>query len=241
MGGKVRIISVITGEKVPTVIEEYGEDFDFISSILEPNGITVEQIKVYEGDELSTDDGDAWIIGGSGDSVLDNEDWMLDLVEKVRLAVSLGKPIFGICFGHQIIAKALGGEVDVNPNGWELGVHPIQLNEYGKTSLVFEGFSETFDAYESHRDTVIKLPKGAISLAENTKGIQSIQFEKNVFGVQFHPEFSFDIMKKYVDFIQETNSVNNEKITTTELNLNKVLFNFINLVKKGKNYASTII
>lgn len=107
-----------------------------------------------------------------------------------------GVPLLGVCYGHQVLGRALGAKVAPHPDGWELGNVTIQLTEEGRRSRLFETLPTTFDALQSHRDAVIELPPGCELLATGAHTrIQSFAFDNLLFGVQFHPEARPDILR----------------------------------------------
>jgi GMP synthase-like glutamine amidotransferase len=111
---------------------------------------------------LDIDECDAYLITGSKASSYNSEQWIYDLKKFIQKLDKNKKKLIGICFGHQIIAEALGGSVRNSPNGWHAGVDSISLNNnaynYGeegkKYNLVF-----------SHQDEVQKLPHNATLIA----------------------------------------------------------------------------
>ena len=193
-----KVVILDCGPSLEDVSREFGQSPQWIINALKDTDCEFDWIKVYEGETVDSSSGDAWIITGSPRSVYDEESWMLKLEENIRDACKIKKLVLGICFGHQLIAKSFGGKVEVNPNGWELGSYPIRLTSHGKYSPLFKNMGNEIIVYESHKDSVTIIPDGAILLAYNTKCNQSFQLYNIIYSVQFHPEFSWDVMKKYV-------------------------------------------
>ena len=109
--------------------------------------------------------------------------------------------------------------------------YSIELTDIGKKNPLFLGFANNEIVYESHQDCVTQLPDDAIELAKNKKGNQSFTVYNNFYGVQFHPEFSLDIIKKYVS-IRKTKGVPVDDPSIPEsINGKLILFNFIKLIK----------
>ncbi|MFB6109535.1 MAG: type 1 glutamine amidotransferase [Halodesulfurarchaeum sp.] len=142
--------------------------------------------KVSEGDPLPTveSDFDAVLITGSQRSVYEDRPWIHRLTDWTREVHAAGVPMLGICWGHQLLAQALGGRV-VAMDEYELGYETIERTA---KSPLFEGIPETFVAFETHSDRVYELPAGAALLAENDRGIQAFEIG-STYGVQFHPEY----------------------------------------------------
>lgn len=127
---------------------------------------------------------DGAVITGSRASSYWDDPWIDDLRVWLRDAYQDGIPLLGVCFGHQILAEALGGTVS-DMGGYELGYHEIERRE---DSPLFEGLDDTFTAFATHHDVVTDLPPGATLTAENEYGVQGYRLG-HAFGVQFHPEF----------------------------------------------------
>ncbi len=224
-----RIIILDCGPSLEEVSQEFGQSPEWIISALEGQGCEFNWIKAYEGQAVENSSGDAWIITGSPRSVYDEEDWMLNLEVNIRDAAKRKRPVLGICFGHQLIAKTFSGKVEKNPNGWELGSYTISLTEHGKYSPLFKDMENELIVYESHQDIVTVLPDGAVELAFNKKGVQAFQLF-DMYSVQFHPEFSWDVMKKYVS-VRGTSGVPVDDLAVPKsLQGYLVLNNFINLI-----------
>ena len=224
------IIILDCGPSLLEVSQQFGCAPDWIMELLQNKDCRIKWVKSYERENVVHTEGDAWIITGSPRSVYDELYWMLDIEETVRDAQHHKKPILGICFGHQLIAKSFGGRVESNPNGWELGAYPIELTERGFKTKIFSGFNNHDIVYQSHGDCITILPENAIELAFNNKGNQAFKIHGNMYGVQFHPEFSWDIIKKYVS-VRSASGVIVDDPSVPESNQGKaVLHNFIDLI-----------
>ncbi len=224
------VIILDCGPSFLEVSQQFGSSPDWIMELLHNKDCRFKWVKSYERENVVHTEGDAWIITGSPRSVYDELDWMLDMEDKIRNAQHHNKPVLGICFGHQLIAKSFGGRVELNPNGWELGAYPIELTERGLKSSILSGFNNHSIVYQSHGDCVTVLPENAVELALNNKGNQAFIIHKNMYGVQFHPEFSWDIIKKYVS-VRSASGVIIDDPSVPQSNQGKsALHNFIDLI-----------
>lgn len=181
------------------IAKKYGGKKEWFRWLITREDVEFDIRMVFDNESVEIQQGDAWIITGSASSVTDRTDWILNLEEIIRKGQKRGIPMLGICFGHQVIASALGGKVIRNPLDWEVGSHMIALNETGRLNKLFTGIPDPFIGYETHEDVVSELPAGAELLAENDKGIQAFKFGDTIYGVQFHPEFTWEIMCDYSD------------------------------------------
>ena len=218
------------GPSLESVSKEFGQSPEWIMSSLADHNCRFDWVKVYSGQKINDDYADGWIITGSPRSVYDEDDWMLRLEDSIRDVGNKGVPIFGICFGHQIIAKSFGGNVELNPKGWELGSHSITLTDNGKKSSLFKNLPIEMVVYESHQDYISVLPENAIQLAYNEQCIQAFQLFDYIFSVQFHPEFSLEIMKKYVEVRSSSGVMIDNHFVVKSTNSDLVLSNFINMI-----------
>jgi GMP synthase (glutamine-hydrolysing) len=141
------------------------------------------EFEVNEGDLPPGYDYDGFVVTGSAASVYWDEEWIPETEGWIAEAVDRGLPGLGVCYGHQIVASALGGRVE-DMGEYELGYTAV---ERAAETPLFEGIEEVF-AFESHSDTVTELPPGAELTAENEHGVQGFQ-HGDVFTVQFHPEY----------------------------------------------------
>ncbi len=230
----MNIVILSCGPGLKEVVEEYGHSSEWIPNTINNSSINFIVNKVYENDFSSIDIADAFIITGSKYSVYDELDWIQQLKQVTKKIIKSNKAVLGICFGHQIIASALGGIVQKNKLGWELGSYNITLTDAGKKSLLFTSFNDNDIVYESHQDVVVKLPHKCVELAFTEKANQSFVYKNNVFGVQFHPEFSYDVTRKLMDLrIKNGVKVDCDNLCIST-NSKYILKNFINYVLRGK-------
>ncbi|NND71480.1 MAG: type 1 glutamine amidotransferase [Rhodothermales bacterium] len=134
---------------------------------------------------------DAVMIGGAGEFSAHKEyEWMPALLDTVRECVDRDIPLFGSCWGHQIIARAMGGTVVHDKERAEMGCGTIELTDDGKNDELLGSYPLSFKANMGHHDRVTELPEGAIELARSaTQGNQAFRLkDKPIYGTQFHSE-----------------------------------------------------
>ncbi|KKT25083.1 MAG: Glutamine amidotransferase class-I [Parcubacteria group bacterium GW2011_GWA2_43_9b] len=119
-------------------------------------------------------------------------------------------PILGVCYGHQALAFALGGDVEANKQGREVGTTQIFLTDEAQTDKLFFGFDSANFVQESHSDHIVALPKGAILLAYNQLSPnQAFRIGKS-WGIQFHPELTPPLFNQLLKGRVESLIANNE-------------------------------
>lgn len=157
-------------------------------------------VDVERGDALPSREGFAGVIvTGSGAMVTDRHDWSEASAAWLRDAAHAGLPLFGICYGHQLIAHALGGEVDWHPRGREMGTVDIERLAASGNDPLFRDLPERFAAQATHLQSVVRIPDGATLLARSDHDpVHAYRWGESVWGVQFHPEFSTTHMRGYV-------------------------------------------
>ncbi|KAK0763526.1 hypothetical protein N5P37_002903 [Trichoderma harzianum] len=160
------------------------------------------------GDLPAFDQVDCLLLTGSKHNSFEDDPWILRLVEYIRTAHQTSKlPIIGICFGHQIISRALGGVVQRNPKGWEVSVDHIDLAPKGRE--LFN--SASIDLHQMHRDAVLQLPDGVQNLGTSPVcGIQGLYAPGRIFSLQAHPEFNGVIMSEILTLRRSQNVFDQE-------------------------------
>ncbi len=131
---------------------------------------------------------DAYMTSGSRWGVNDDKLWIRELEYFIKLLYDAGKGLVGICFGHQLIAKCLGGKVNKSDKGWGIGV---SFSEEVKSQKWMIPAQNKLDLIVSHQDQILALPPQAQVLMSNDFCPYSmIQVGDNFLGIQGHPEFS---------------------------------------------------
>lgn len=143
------------------------------------------------------------LVTGSASMVTQALDWSEALAGWLRVAHAQELPLLGICYGHQLIAHAFGGRVDDNPRGREIGTVDVELQS--KDDALFVGIPSRFAAHATHEQSVVEAPPDAVVLARSAgEDCQAFRLGARCWGLQFHPEFSAEIMRAYIRGRRET-------------------------------------
>lgn len=160
---------------------------------------------------------DAYVITGSISGVYDSDPWIAELTQFIRSCYQAGKKLVGICFGHQILAHALGGKAEKSVKGWGLGLKAISITAH--RSWMTEK-PDHCSLYFAHQDQVVLLPPGAKRLGGNEFCPNAFYvIGDQVLGVQGHPEFTHKIMAELLD--QMGGNVDSTLLNTAVQSLNK--------------------
>ena len=147
------------------------------------------------------DEVDAYLITGSKSSVYDDKPWIPPLVEFVRQLNERRKKLVGICFGHQLIALALGGNTEKSPKGWGVGLHSHRFKQFPDWH---EGDDAELNILVSHQDQVVKTADGALVLAGSDFCENAVcQIGEHILTFQGHPEFVPEYSREIMEFRKE--------------------------------------
>lgn len=181
----------------------YGGYFGVFVRMLAEEGERWDVYKVACGelpDDNELDLYDGFIITGSCSDAHGNDAWVRDLLSLLNKLNSMNIKLLGICFGHQILGRALGGKVTRSPTGWDIGVRTITLASTLPYTLSSLDIPSTLSIIECHRDEIRELPAKAEVIAWSDKtGIEMFRYGDNVMGIQGHPEYSKDILLHLID------------------------------------------
>ncbi len=173
-------IGILQTGLVPTELAETtGEYPAMFEQFLEPHGFDFETWSVVQNVfPDGPQDADGWLVTGSRHGAYEDHEWIAPLEDLIRAIVAADKPLIGVCFGHQIIAQALGGKVEKFGGGWAIGPQ----------TYAFPDGAKTIQAW--HQDQVTALPEGAQVVASNEFCKNAaVLYPGKAYTVQPHPEF----------------------------------------------------
>ena len=195
------LLIIKTGATFASLSGERGDFEDWISAGmgLDRNRVTV--IAVFEGEALPDPKRFAGVVvTGSSAMVSHRETWSESTAEWLRDVVQCATPVLGICYGHQLLAHALGGRVGPNPHGRQIGTVRVRLAEKAEEDALLAGFGGSLLAHTTHAEAVLELPDAANRLGSSRGDPNTaFSFGTAAWGLQFHPEFDAYVMRRYIE------------------------------------------
>jgi len=192
----MKIGILLVGRASEDLVDEYGTYAEMLIALIN----TEEQVFEFKtfnilDDEFPKDhlECDGWIVTGSPHGVYEDHSWIPTVSQLINNIYEANLPIFGVCFGHQLIAQALGGHVEKSEKGWGLGLHTYQVNN--KPDYM-SNLSEEVTLNICHQDQVLRPPQGATVYAKSEFCENAGFYIKDkVLTMQAHPEFLVDFTK----------------------------------------------
>ncbi|MDT8878849.1 glutamine amidotransferase [Halomonas saccharevitans] len=213
-----RLMIVKTGDSFADVIRDHGDFEDLFLAALAPMAevgrdltLTVHDARTEGVPPLPAAE-DGVLITGSHAMVSDAEPWSEALKPWLVEARDRGVAMLGVCYGHQLMAAAFGGESGYHPDGREVGTRQLRLTAAGRADPLLGALPATFPAQLTHSQSVLSAPPGAEVLADNDHDpFQALRHGPRQWSVQFHPEFSADVMRAYLAHQREALAAQGEE------------------------------
>lgn len=200
-----RVLVLKTGTTLPELRQRRGDYEHWIVAGMGLSLDAVDVVPVYEGAEPPTPERPVGVVvTGSSAMVSDREPWSESAAGWLKAVVAAGTPVLAICYGHQLLAHALGGRVAPNPRGREIGTVGIEPLAATDGDPLLGPLPGRAWMQATHVESVLELPPGAVRLAENAADPNhAFRVGERAWGVQFHPEFDADVMAAYLSARRE--------------------------------------
>lgn len=195
---------LLCDDHYPDSIPEYGHYDDAFKRMFAGSGITeFASYRCHEEDYPPCVEAcDIWLVTGSKWGVYDTDLWIGVVAQFIRDCDDAGKPLIGICFGHQLIHHALGGEAVKSDKGWGMGLYPVSVEsqpDWVKTPL-----PETLNLIACHQDQVRSPAPGFTIIAGSSFCPVAITHKANrVLTMQCHPEFTPEFLRQLIERLRD--------------------------------------
>ncbi|AQU81463.1 MULTISPECIES: glutamine amidotransferase [unclassified Halomonas] len=196
------LVIIKTGDAFPEVVDQHG---DFEQLFIEQLSAALPahlSLAIWDARLTSTPPANVAgaVITGSHSMVSNAEPWSEALKPWLQQALAEDIPLLGVCYGHQLMAAALGGTSDYHPTGRESGTRRVRLTQAGQQDPLFSQLPESFPAHLTHAQSVMELPTNTTVLAHNSHDAhQALRYGPRQWSVQFHPEFTPPVMRAYIE------------------------------------------
>ncbi|CAL8990910.1 unnamed protein product [Prunus brigantina] len=192
----------------------YGGYYNVFVTAFGAEGESWDLYRVVEGEfpkksELENYDG--FVISGSPYDAYGNDHWIIELCFLLQYLDAMEKKVLGICFGHQVLCRALGGKVGKACTGWDIGLRKVKIVKDLSPFSFFDGLDEippALSIIECHQDEVWEVPLGAEVIGYSNKtGVEMFTIGGHILGIQGHPEYSKDILYNLIDRLLNNNYI----------------------------------
>lgn len=190
------------GHVHPDLVPEHGDYPEVFADLLGPVGVELTTFDVTAAPPPPLGHpaaADGWIVSGSASSTYEDLPWIPAVEERLREIVAAGAPLVAICFGHQLLAQAMGGRVARSDDGWGVGAVDYELV---RTDLpwMLPRAGSSVRLIASHQDQVVALPAGAEVIARTAHcPVAAYTLGSRALAIQPHPEFTAAISRGLVE------------------------------------------
>jgi GMP synthase-like glutamine amidotransferase len=201
----LRLAVLLTNNDTSAFAAHFPNDGQKVVQLLQPlrPNWSFEVVPVKDGVlPASPEAFDGYVITGSPASVNDDHlPWVGQLLDFIRAVDAVRQPLIGLCFGHQAVARALGGQVARNAAGWGLGTAPTH---WTTTPAWMQPSQATTTLMAAHNEQVTRMPEGAVCLGgSDFCPIGSMQIGQHIWTTQFHPEMPLVFMKALLGYLDD--------------------------------------
>ncbi|XP_059644485.1 gamma-glutamyl peptidase 5-like [Cornus florida] len=213
-GGEGRYAVLLAAKDSEYVEKVYGGYFNVFVEAFGEEGESWDLFRVIEGqfpefDEIQNYSG--FVVSGSPFDAFGNEHWILTLCSLLTTLNSMKKKVLGICFGHQVLCRALGGKVGRAWSGWDIGLRKVKLVKGISSPFTLLNDMPSLSIIECHQDEVWEVPYGAKVIAfSNKTNVEMFAIGNHILGIQGHPEYTKDILFNLIDRLLNNNSVKSD-------------------------------
>ncbi|WP_255012482.1 type 1 glutamine amidotransferase [Roseovarius sp. M141] len=186
---KTTIGILLTGHSPDEIKADLGDYDSMFADLLKGHGLSYRTYAVVDGEfPHRANECDGWLITGSKYGAYEPHDWIPPLERFIRDVYEDGRPMVGVCFGHQIIAQAMGGTVEKYAHGWAVGRH----------DYIIDGQPMALNAW--HQDQVTQLPQGATVIGRNEFcDNAALLYGDRILTIQPHPEHTAEFVGRLIE------------------------------------------
>ncbi|CAO2815764.1 unnamed protein product [Amaranthus hypochondriacus] len=194
---------LLCAEDSEYVKKKYGGYFGVFVRMLGEEGESWDVFKVAQNEfpnEKEIENYDGFVITGSCSDAHSNHLWIIRLLNLLITLDSFNKKVLGICFGHQILGRSLGGKIGRASTGWDIGLRTIRFSPSSNKLLTAHKIPAMLNIIECHQDEVLELPpKVEVIGRSNKTSIEMFKYGDHMMGIQGHPEYNKDILLHLID------------------------------------------